>query len=108
MGGPMKFFVPNTNGEAQAKTLWDATKKFSEDQMARKYADRKIFRIEYRHDGEEYVAQVGKIDRREEEEVLVILEGDPYVVCTKNRGVLRGEPIMVGKQEITRVEYFDA
>jgi hypothetical protein len=43
------------------------------------------------------------------QEVLVILEclGGPYLVCTRDRGVQRGEPILVGAGEPYQVTYFD-
>ena len=44
----------------------------------------------------------------EEQEVLVILEvdGGPYLVCTWDRGVKRGEPILVGPEPY-EIIYFD-
>jgi hypothetical protein len=38
---------------------------------------------------------------------LVILESNAYLVCTENRGVMRGEPILVGHEEAVTVVDFD-
>jgi hypothetical protein len=41
------------------------------------------------------------------EEVLVILDaGNLFLVCTSNRGVLRGNPVMVGKHWDTQETEF--
>ena len=34
-------------------------------------------------------------------------EGGPFLVCTHNRGVTGGEPILVGLEEVHNVVYFD-
>jgi hypothetical protein len=54
-GLSMKFFVPDSGSPIE---VWQAVKKFAEEQMGRNYADRKIFRIEYRHDGNDFNAEV--------------------------------------------------
>lgn len=99
----MKFYVPDAK---DSNAIWVGTKKFTEDTMARQYSNRKVFRIDYTHNGKSFTAEVGRFDQ-DEEKILVILEGDPYVVCTENRGVYRGAPIMVGKHNIQNVVYFE-
>lgn len=103
----MKFFVPNAENDAQSWRVLDAACKFNSVPVPR----RKIQKIEYLHDGMSLTAQVGKpMDRHYGEKdhvVLVIVGSDPYLVCLANRGVLRGTPIVVGKQEVRNVEYFD-
>jgi hypothetical protein len=46
---------------------------------------------------------------KRQEEVLVILQAEDglYLVCTENRGVLRGEPILVGSGEVYQITEFD-
>jgi hypothetical protein len=46
--------------------------------------------------------------RKAGEFVVVIFEkaGGPYVVCTHNRGVVSGGPILVGLEEARKVVYF--
>ena len=53
-------------------------------------------------------ATVGEIEPLGGETVVAILDSNTYLVCTPNRGVLRGMPIMVGKQEVFDVEDFEA
>lgn len=70
------------------------------------FSDRRIFSLRYRHDGVEAIAQVGECDIGGEI-VLAIFESVTYVVCTPNRGAFRGEPILVGKEEVSDVIVFD-
>jgi hypothetical protein len=89
------------------------------------FTDYRIFRIEYVHDGATMEAQVGEPhsfghpvtfeyepdydDPKAGEFVSAIYEkrGGPYVVCTENRGFIRGGPILVGAGEARRVIYFE-
>jgi hypothetical protein len=66
-----------------------------------------IFSIAYRHNGKEYYNEVGKVDKESGEVVIAILDSVTYLVCTPNRGVLRGAPIMVGKEEVHNVISFE-
>jgi len=54
----------------------------------------------------EALAQVGEHDI-DGEIILAIFESETYVVCTSSRGGFRGDPILVGKREVSSVEYFD-
>jgi len=111
----MQFFAPEYL-EEPAEPIDDAT---AEDmlQAVRKFArettgwgdpsDRRIYRIEYTHGGKDYVAEVGRPEPRTGELVMFILESTTYLVCTPNRGVLRELPLLIGKDEATRVEDFE-
>jgi hypothetical protein len=91
-----EFFVPHTESRKQAEEVWQATRKFAEEQLGWAVSDRRIFRIEYRHNGKEEEAEVGKTERRQREPVMVILESQSFLVCTPTRGVAKGEPILIG------------
>ncbi len=41
------------------------------------------------------------------EKVVAIFESFTYLVCTPNRGVLRGTPYLYGKEEVYKVEEMD-
>lgn len=104
----MKFFVPGTKDEAQAQQIWDGTKKFTEETLSWKVSDRRIFSMAYRDNRENTFVEVGKPDPYDGEIVLVILESPgPYLVCTLNRGVKRGIPILVGKDEAYKITDFE-
>jgi len=92
-----KFFVPYAEDEAQSERVWQATRAFMKDQ-GHNVHERRIYSIRYHHNGKECFDKVGGMDRYGYEEILVILETDSvYLCCTKNRGVIRGEPILIGK-----------
>ena len=105
----MKFFVPGTKDRQEAQHLWDATKKFAEETLNWKVTDRRIFSIAHRDEGKNTFVQVGKPESYENGEiVLVILETNgPYFVCTQNRGVQRGMPFLVGKEEVYQTTDFE-
>ena len=103
----MKFFVPAAVNDDEAERVWKATRDFAQNQLAWAVADRRIFQLNYQHDGKPYVAEVGKPDPRTGETVLVILESNAYLVCTAGRGVARGEPILVGREEVRTITDFN-
>ena len=102
----MKFFVPLASDDDEAERVWNATRFFARDQLAWEVTDRRIFQINYQHEGKAYVAEVGELDPRTGETVLVILESNAFLVCTANRGVARGEPILVGREEVRTISDF--
>ena len=99
----MRFFVPEAKDDTQAQAVWEATKRFAEENLKCQISERRIFSITYHRHGEDYYVEVGKPDPRTGEPVLVILESNPYLICTPNRGVLRGIPILVGHDTIERI-----
>jgi hypothetical protein len=103
----MKFFLPKAKNAREAEQLYEASRKFCEQQTGCKIRDRRVYSLRYRHNGQEYFAQVGSLDYTEGL-VLCIFESEvTYFVCTPNRGVLRGPPVLVGREEVSDVEDFD-
>jgi len=72
------------------------------------FDERLIYSIQYRHNGTVYEAQVGKIESKTGELIHAILGNGPRLVliCTTNRGANRGDPILVGGDEIIKVMEF--
>ncbi len=103
----MRFFVPAVKDEADAEMVWEATKKFAEEMLGWKISERRIFSIAYRHEGKDYHVEVGKPDPRSHELVVAILESTTYLVCTPNRGVVRGIPILVGQDKVGKTIDFE-
>ena len=102
----MKLFIPFAEDEEQAARVYDAIRKFAEESTGWQITDRKILSLSYVHDGKEYHAEVGKPEQVTGEVVIAILESNTYLVCTPNRGVVRGIPILVGKHEVrSRVDF---
>lgn len=103
----MRFFVPAVKDEADAEMVWEATKKFAEEMLGWKISERRIFSIAYQHEGKDYHVEVGKPDPRNSELVIAILESTTYLVCTPNRGVVRGIPILVGQDKVGKTIDFE-
>lgn len=101
-----KFFIPKAKDDAQAQEVWESVKKFAEETLDWDVSDRRIFSIAYQKHGKDYYVEVGKPDPRNGELVIAILESIIYLVCTPNRGVLRGIPILVGRSELTEITDF--
>lgn len=117
-----EFFIPRIDDADDAERVWQATLTFTRDTHGwTGVTERRIFRLGYLHDGKHMEAQVGvphpygfetsweHAPPREREPVVAILEceGGPFLVCTDNRGVVRGEPILVGGGEPYEIVYFD-
>ncbi|HEX8241046.1 MAG TPA: hypothetical protein VF574_15030 [Allosphingosinicella sp.] len=120
----MKFFVPAARDPAMAEQAWEATRRFLADQGC-PTTRRRIRRLAFGHDGEDFDLVVGGIhpglefesflDAGGEDQVwrylvFVILEssGRPcYYVCTGARGVLQGFPWLVGFPSVTLIEDFE-
>ena len=104
----MRFFVPAAQNDQNAEKVVVAAKKFAKMTMGWDTTERKIYGLKYRHDGKDYTAMVGDNEPRTGEMVIVILESDPvFLVCTPNRGLIRGEPMLVGKNEVSSVIDFE-
>ena len=103
----MKFFVPGTKDDEHAERFYETIKKSNSGNVI--IFPRRIFAIDYFHNDKAFHNEVGKPDPVTDDMVLAILESDSvYYVCTINRGVVRGEPIMVSPDEISSVTDFEA
>jgi hypothetical protein len=106
----MKFFVPEAENEEQAERVYQSVREFVAEQ-AMPLDDRRIFSIKYTHDGTQYYAEVGQTHALNGERVIAILKARNYglyYVCTPNRGVVRGGPILVGEHHtISTVDFAD-
>lgn len=105
-----EFFIPNADDPAKAEDIFASVRKFNEEEMGATLDERRFYQLDYTHDGTHYVDTVGKPQQRNGEIVVCILldtKRSCYFVCTPNRGVARGMPILVGSREINSVQEFD-
>ena len=103
----MKFFIPAAKDDEQAESVYSGIKKFAQENTGWSIYEDRIFAIKYKHEGKDYFATVGETENRTDDVVLAILKSTTYLVCTKNRGGVRGNPILVGINEVTSIDYFD-
>ena len=100
------FFIPLAKDSVEAESVLESIAKF----ISRPVPTRRIFRITYTHNGKFMTAEVGGDPNpyyREKGPVIAIFDGNPLCVCLPDRGVSRGDPIMVGAQSVQSKEYFD-
>lgn len=98
------FFLPPANTPELAETVYGQIRaNLHKHNGATK--DRRIWRIEYRHNGEDEVVEVGQITHGSDgEPVVAIFENESYFsVCTPSRGVQRPGPIFIGRSEVRSV-----
>ena len=101
----MEFF-PAAQDEKQAEEVYTSIKKFARQTLGWDATERRNFCLTYQHEGKHYYVEVGKPDPRVGEIVVAILESNTYLICTYNRGVARGEPILVGVNEVVDITDF--
>jgi hypothetical protein len=101
----MKFFIPEVEPE-RAEEVYKSITDFAAMQ-GWPAADRRIFKVYYRHHGDYFEAEVGKLARNGEV-VWAILESGPYLICTLTRGVMGGMPLLVGRDDVLSVTDFEA
>jgi hypothetical protein len=105
----MKFFLPYTENEKEAESNLKSIEAFVHGTIP----EPRIYRLIYRHNGKEMVAQVSdpadSYYKEGNQTVIAIIQaGAGYAVCLPSRGVINGDPIMVGLNFVSHIENFDA
>ncbi len=103
----MQFFLPHTADEALALETFESIRKYAEETTGWTVSSRKIFSLRYHHEPTDHYAEVGKNDPSIGEEIIAILHSYTFLICTRNRGVLRGLPIQVGENEVYEATDFE-
>lgn len=103
----MRFFVPAATDDIQAEQVYEAIAQFV---TAPVNADR-IWKLWWKHNGMNMQCEVGQplptYYQTGKEPVLAIFDCSTlYKICTPNRGGLRGEPVLAGKNENSLATYF--
>ena len=80
-----------------AEEIYASVRTFM-SKVAFKPNDRRIFSVSYRHNGKNYVSTVGELEPEGEPVIAIFETHNPtlYMICTPNRGVVRGDPILAG------------
>lgn len=103
----MNFFIPFAKDEEEANSVIKSISEFTGFSIPLS----KIYSIHYKHNGISMSATIGENPDKyyfEVGPVIAILKKPGlYAICTPNRGVIRGEPILVGSSSVQRVIYFD-
>lgn len=104
----VKFFIPAAKDAQQAEEVYESVAKFNNALIS----DRRICALAWQHNGVSMFCEVGgeapAYYGTGGEPVVAILDcGNLYKVCTTNRGVVRGEAILVGKNSDSFPTYFE-
>lgn len=94
----MKFFIPAADNAEQTTRVYAAIRTFVAGNMG-PLSPRRVYRLSYKHNGKLLTAEVGKPDPLVGELIVAIFASDRhdlYYLCTENRGVVRGDPILAG------------
>lgn len=93
----MKFFMPAAADGEQAETAYQAIRKFMTDNFG-PLLETRYYAIYYTHNGGELRSRVGDPEPLTGEVVCAIFrterDNGPFLVCTPNRGVIRGHPVL--------------
>ncbi len=104
----MKFFIPTIPDEEAEDFLKKSILPFLALQGFKTLESRRVFSITFQHKGNTITDTVGQLCASNNEPIFVILETENvFLVCTRYRGVLGGEPLLTGRHNIISVEYFD-
>lgn len=103
------FFIPLAKDKEQEKRVLNSIIEFNKEQLGAEVDSQRIQKLDYTHDGKNYIAEVGKPHIYNKELVIAILHDELrklYLVCTPNRGVVGGIPILVGNNEVNKKTLF--
>lgn len=91
------FFVPAASSPEQSALVWQSIKQFAAETLGWQPTDRRVYSVRYRHNGKNFHSIVGEPHEVTRELVCAILEtAHCWLICTPNRGVVRGSPILIG------------
>ncbi|HEY4965819.1 MAG TPA: hypothetical protein VII28_05435 [Puia sp.] len=103
----MRFTVPSTSSLQQSFDVFHGVRKFLYSKGFQPYFSA-ISKIEYDHAGKKEIAEVNEVIGINGEMVMLIFECEnQFLICTPSRGVAGGEPIIIGRNEIIQISYFD-
>lgn len=90
-----KFFLPSARDEEMGEKAYLEIKANVEGHPWKIASDR-IFAVDHKHDGKLIHSEVGEIEPENGETVVAIFRAidGPFLVCTTNRGVARGLPML--------------
>lgn len=112
----MKFFVPHVDGSGhmfpgQDEKVWESCRKQAELEVGEVALERRVYRLEYEHNGTPTTAQVGESNETYcgcELVSAIIAFPHAYKVCCVVKGYLTvGATPSVGPEETLDVEDFD-
>ena len=103
----MTFFIPHATDDKQAEEVWESIRKFAEETTGWNVKEKRIKSLTFLDGRKSCIATVGEELEQAREPVFAILESVTFLVCTPNRGVLRGNPVLIGRNDVIEIFYFE-
>lgn len=111
----MEFFFPTADGQGhespeKAAEYWLACRKGVETETGWQALPKRVYRLNYRHNGKTMEARVGECEDYYEQERVMAIIAFPgcYKICCLFRGFLKiGDTPMVGLHDVFQAEDFD-
>jgi hypothetical protein len=107
----MQFFVPGCVNEAITEETYKSIKDYAVSTFRFTILEKRVHSIAYYNPtgGNNFTAEVGKVNYDNGELVVSILETDNYfLVCTPTAGVVSGSAMLINRKEIIGSSYFDS
>lgn len=103
----MQFFIPAAESDAHAERVWIDIRQYMIGQFGNDITESRFYSIEYVENGSTMTECIGEPSSVNGEVVIVIYRtADAYLVCTANRGVAHGKPIVIGRDIVIRKTVF--
>lgn len=96
----MKFFIPHAKDDSEAESVYGGFAQFVYARLPD--PSKRIWKLTWEHNKMKMSCEVGSplpaYYQTGNEPVRAIFDcGDLYKICTPNRGGIRGEPVLAGK-----------
>jgi hypothetical protein len=104
-----KFFIPTATDSTKAEEVYTSLRRGAEKMRGGLMSRRRIFRIDFRHDGKPHYSEVGKPDSETKYLVLAIFEDQNkslYLAATSLKNGEVGYP-MIGASSVYGIDEFD-
>jgi len=102
----MRFFIPNISDVEKAEDFYNKVRDFTVRSCGFNVSQQRIYKISFRNGLDENLVEVGKADPFTGNLVFIIFDATAYLVCTLDRGIRSGPPLLVGKSDVLSVEVF--
>jgi len=104
----MQLFIPHI-AKLEADAVYQGIKKELESQFRLPILDHRISSLSYTNSKKKWYAEVGQLEEQENRyEIVAIFESKQFIVFTHTPAGKPGPIILVDKDEVTKVEDFEA
>lgn len=105
----MKFFIPFARDDGAAELIYRTVARRCVENSGIQLTPDRVFAVRYRFRESEYLAQVGISHPPGEPEVVICILASEvaFFICTRMHGVNYGTPMIIPRNLVSDVEYFN-